>query len=75
MKKKLMWILQCKQMKHFVQEQTVISPIGRIEHGEKVTEYCNGKVGEITHELYHSLLDIQLLRSDDKHNWIHTVRM
>jgi len=53
----------------------VISPIGRIEHGEKVAEYCDGEVGEITHQLYHSLLDIQLRRADDKHGWIHVVEV
>tara|TARA_B100002052_G_C15886113_1_gene601610 strand:- start:2538 stop:3551 length:1014 start_codon:yes stop_codon:yes gene_type:complete len=51
----------------------VISPIGSIEHGDKTTEYCNGEVGEITNQLYHSLLDIQLRRSEDKHGWIRVV--
>ena len=53
----------------------VISPIGSIEHGDKITEYCNGEVGEITNQLYHSLLDIQLRRSEDKHGWIHVVEL
>jgi branched-chain amino acid aminotransferase len=53
----------------------VISPIGSIEHGTNVAEYCNGEVGMITLELYQSLLDIQLRRAEDKHNWIHVVNL
>jgi len=53
----------------------VISPIGSIEHGDKIAHYCNGEVGPITRKLYDALVDIQLKRADDRHGWIRTLEL
>jgi len=47
----------------------VISAIGRIEHGERVVEYCGGDVGQIAMELYESLTAIQQRREPDDFDW------
>ena len=51
----------------------VISPIGSIEHGEKISKYCNGEVGSITKELYDALTGIQEGRSEDPFGWTPSV--
>ena len=48
----------------------VISAIGRIEHGEKVVEYCGGEVGPISMELYEALTAIQQRQDPDEFSWI-----
>ena len=47
----------------------VISAIGRIEHGDKVVEYCGGEVGPISMELYEELTAIQQRREEDVFGW------
>ncbi len=51
----------------------VISPIGSIEHGEKIATYCNGEVGTITKELYDALTGILEGRADDPFGWTPSV--
>ncbi len=51
----------------------VISPIGSIEHGEKIATYCNGEVGAITKELYDALTGILEGRADDPFGWTPSV--
>ena len=47
----------------------VISPIGSIEHGGKITNYSNGGIGKITQELFVALTDIMNGRVEDKFGW------
>jgi len=47
----------------------VISAIGRIEHGDRVVEYCGGEVGPIAMELYEGLTAIQQRRESDDFGW------
>jgi len=47
----------------------VISAIGRIEHGERVVEYCGGEVGPIAMELYRELMDIQQRKEIGEFDW------
>jgi len=47
----------------------VISAIGRIEHGDRVVEYCGGEVGPISMELYKALTSIQQRRITDEFAW------
>ena len=53
----------------------VISPIGSIEHGHKIAHYSNGEVGPVTRKLYDALVDIQLKRAPDRHEWIRTIEL
>ena len=53
----------------------VISPIGSIEHGDKIAHYSNGEVGPVTRKLYDALVDIQLKRAPDRHEWIRTIEL
>lgn len=53
----------------------VISPIGSIEHGQKIAHYSNGEVGPVTRKLYDALVDIQLKRAPDRHEWIRTIEL
>ena len=48
----------------------MVSSIGKIQYGEKVTEYYDGKVGPVTRELYDNLTAIQQKRSPDEFGWI-----
>ena len=47
----------------------VIASIGRIEHGDRIVEYCGGEVGPITIELYETLTSIQQRRLPDDFGW------
>ena len=47
----------------------VISAIGRIEHGDRVVEYCGGEVGPVATELYEALTSIQQRREQDNFGW------
>jgi branched-chain amino acid aminotransferase len=53
----------------------VISPIGKIQHGDKITEYAAGKVGPLTRQLYDALQGIQLGRAPDPHGWLKQLRV
>ena len=44
----------------------VVSSIGRIEHGDRVVEYCGGDVGPIARERYETLTSIQPWRVADE---------
>jgi len=48
----------------------VVSSIGKIQYGDRVTEYYNGDVGPVTRELYENLTAIQQKRSPDEFGWI-----
>ncbi len=47
----------------------VVSAIGTIEHGEKVVEFCGGRVGPITMEMYELLTSIQQRKIADEFGW------
>ncbi len=47
----------------------VVSAIGRIEHGDKIVEFCEGEVGPIAMEMYELLTSIQQRRIDDEFGW------
>ena len=47
----------------------------RIEHGHKIAHYSNGEVGPVTRKLYDALVDIQLKRAPDRHEWIRTIEL
>ena len=54
----------------------IISPIGEINDVEtgKVFKYCkNGKPGEISTKLYHTLIDIQYGNIPDTHGWVEII--
>ena len=51
----------------------VVSSIGSIKHGDKVVQYCEGGVGDITREIYDSLVAIQEKREEDIFDWIREV--
>ena len=54
----------------------VISPIGRIEqHGDKVTEYCNGEVGKLTGRIVSFVTRHTTTSSRRYNNWIHIVKV
>jgi len=48
----------------------VVSSIGKIQYGDRVTEYYNGDVGPVTRELYENLTAIQQKRYPDEFGWI-----
>ena len=48
----------------------VVSSIGSIKRGDKIVEYCNGGIGEITREIYESLVSIQNRKTEDLFNWM-----
>jgi len=48
----------------------VISPIGKIQHGSQCVEFCGGKVGRYTQELFNTLTGIQLCQVPDLHGWV-----
>jgi branched-chain amino acid aminotransferase len=48
----------------------VVSSIGSIKHGDIVVEFCNGGVGEITRDIYDSLVSIQNRKSEDVFGWM-----
>ncbi|MCP2506990.1 MAG: branched-chain amino acid aminotransferase [Candidatus Thalassarchaeaceae archaeon] len=48
----------------------VVSSIGSIKHGDTVVEFCNGGVGEITRDIYDSLISIQNRKSEDIFGWM-----
>ena len=47
----------------------VVSSIGKIQHGDKVVEYCGGEVGSVTMQLYEELTAIQQRRAPDEFGW------
>ena len=47
----------------------VVSSIGRIEHGERVAEFCSGDVGPVSMEMYEELTAIQQRRQPDNFGW------
>jgi len=51
----------------------VIAPIGKIQNGPRITEYCDGKVGPLTKKLYDALVGIQLGRQTDSHGWVRAI--
>jgi len=51
----------------------VVSSIGKIQHGNRVVEYCGGKVGPVTMQLYDELTAIQQRRAPDEFGWTVTV--
>jgi branched-chain amino acid aminotransferase len=51
----------------------VITPVGSITYSNKVFEFNNGEVGEITKKLYNTLVGIQYGDIEDKHNWIYPI--
>ena len=48
----------------------VVSSIGKIEYGDKVSEYNGGEVGPVTRQLYEELTAIQQRRVPDEFGWI-----
>ena len=48
----------------------VVSSIGKIQYGDRVTEYYSGDVGPVARELYENLTAIQQKRSPDEFGWI-----
>ena len=48
----------------------VVSSIGKIEYGNKVSEYNGGEVGPVTRQLYEELTAIQQRRAPDEFGWI-----
>ena len=47
----------------------VVASIGRIEHGDRVVEYCEGEVGPVTMEMYEALTGIQQRKEPDDLGW------
>jgi len=47
----------------------VVSSIGKIQHGDRVVEYCGGGVGPVTKQLYEELTAIQQRRVPDEFGW------
>ena len=47
----------------------VVSSIGKIQHGDKVVEYCGGEVGSVTMQMYEELTAIQQRRAPDEFGW------
>lgn len=48
----------------------VVSPVGRIQHGNRSVTINDGKVGPRVRKFFDAITDIQYGRDDDKHNWI-----
>ena len=48
----------------------VVSSIGKIEYGDRVSEYNGGEVGPVTRQLYEELTAIQQRRVPDEFGWI-----
>ncbi len=53
----------------------VVSSIGSIKHGEKVVEYSNGGIGEVTRDIYDSLVSIQNRVSEDTFGWMMEIKI
>ena len=49
----------------------VVSPIGKLAYGDKEYSVGNGKIGEITQQLYDLLTGIQWGKIEDKFGWVH----
>eukprot|EP00931_Biecheleriopsis_adriatica_P063128 TRINITY_DN38194_c0_g1_i2.p1 TRINITY_DN38194_c0_g1~~TRINITY_DN38194_c0_g1_i2.p1 ORF type:complete len:326 (-),score=66.31 TRINITY_DN38194_c0_g1_i2:45-1022(-) len=52
----------------------VLAPIGKIQHGARVVEFCKGEVGATTRKLYAALTGIQQRQLPDKHGWVMSVQ-
>jgi len=48
----------------------IISPVGKITHGDREGVFANNEVGVVTKKLYETLTGIQLGRLPDKHGWV-----
>ncbi len=49
----------------------VVSPIGKLAYGDKEYVINNGKIGEVTQELYDTLTGIQWGKIDDSYGWVY----
>ncbi len=49
----------------------VVSPIGKLAYGDKEYIVGDGKIGEITQQLYDLLTGIQWGKTEDKFGWVH----
>ncbi|MFY0683246.1 MAG: branched-chain amino acid aminotransferase [Balneola sp.] len=53
----------------------VISPVGKIHHQGEVINIGTGKIGEFAERLYNEITGIQYGKIEDKHDWIHSVKV
>jgi len=51
----------------------VVSPVGRIQHGEKSITINNNEVGPMVKTFFKAITDIQYGRTEDTHNWIEPI--
>ena len=47
-----------------------VTPVGSITYQGKRHVFSDGQVGEVTKEISKTLLDLQMERSPDRHNWL-----
>ena len=53
----------------------VVSPIGKLAYGDKEYVINNGKIGEVTQELYVTLTGIQWGKTPDTRGWVYKVKV
>ena len=53
----------------------VISPVGRIHHQGSTIAIGTGKIGKFAERLYDEITSIQYGKIEDKHGWIHSVKV
>ncbi|MEP2447685.1 MAG: aminotransferase class IV, partial [Balneola sp.] len=53
----------------------VISPVGLIHHQGRKIDFGIDSIGEFAKSLYDEITGIQYGRIEDRHNWIHTVKV
>lgn len=53
----------------------VISPVGLIHHQGRKIDFGIDSIGEFAKRLYDEITGIQYGKIEDKHNWIHTVKV
>ena len=53
----------------------VVSPVGKIQHGDRSIVINDGKVGPRVRRFFDSITDIQYGRDEDKHGWITQVKI
>ena len=51
----------------------VVSPVGKIQHGDDSITINNNEVGPMVRRFFDAITDIQYGRDEDKYNWIDTV--
>lgn len=53
----------------------VISPVGLIEHNGEKIEIGTGKIGDFAKRLFDEITGIQYGRIEDRHGWVHSVKV